>query len=132
MPDINTLHQIPIISQAVPQLSIQSQVKPMQGNSEDIQGITVQWTLSVLYYKIMHVPIRKKNTNCKLTLPQWVTGQLTKIYHMKDQETAWHALLQVLGIIKDATSIPWAAVCNQATQFRKICRFSGILKVCPT
>ena len=46
----------------------------------------------------------------ELTLPQWVVGQLTNIYHMKDQTTARNALLQVILAMKDATSLPWAAV----------------------
>ena len=45
-----------------------------------------------------------------LTLPQWITGQLSNIYHMRDQTTARHALLQVILAMKDATSLPWTAV----------------------
>ena len=45
-----------------------------------------------------------------LTLPQWVVGQLSNIYHMKDQNTARHALLQVILAMKHATSLPWTAV----------------------
>ena len=55
---------------------------------------------------------KNKVTYDDLTLPQWVTGQLTNIYHMKDQTTARQALLQVILGMKDATSLPWTAVRN--------------------
>ena len=43
-------------------------------------------------------------------MAQWVTGQLSNIYNIKDFITARHALLQVILAIKDATSLPWGAV----------------------
>ena len=46
----------------------------------------------------------------ELSMAQWVTGQLSNIYNMKDSITARHALLQVILAIKDATSLPWGAV----------------------
>ena len=55
---------------------------------------------------------KKKTVYDDLTLPQWITGQLTNIYHMRDQNTARHALLQVILAMKDATSLPWTAVRN--------------------
>ena len=55
---------------------------------------------------------KKKLTYDDLTLPQWVTGQLTNIYHIKDQTTARQALLQVTLAMKDATSLPWTTVRN--------------------
>ena len=45
-----------------------------------------------------------------LTLPQWIVGQLSNIYQMRDQTTARHSLLQVILALKDATSLPWTAV----------------------
>ena len=42
----------------------------------------------------------------ELSMAQWVTGQLNKVYSMKDPITATHALLQVILAIKDATSLP--------------------------
>ena len=59
-----------------------------------------------------HGQTGKKTVYDDLTLPQWITGQLTNIYHMKDQTTARHALLQVILAMKDATSLPWTAVRN--------------------
>ena len=41
---------------------------------------------------------------------QWVTGQLSNVYNMKDPFTAKHSLLQVILACKDATSLPWGAV----------------------
>ena len=55
---------------------------------------------------------KKKTVYDDLTLPQWITGQLTNIYHMRDQNTARQALLQVILAMKDATSLPWTAVRN--------------------
>ena len=58
-----------------------------------------------------HAPGGKKRVIYDdLTLPQWVVGQLTNIYHMRDQTMARSALLQVILSMKDATSLPWAAV----------------------
>ena len=58
-----------------------------------------------------HAPAGKKRVIYDdLMLPQWVVGQLSNIYHMRDQTTARHALLQVILAMKDATSLPWTAV----------------------
>ena len=45
-----------------------------------------------------------------LTLPECIVGELSNIYHMKDQSTARHALLQDTLAMKNATSLPWTAV----------------------
>ena len=43
----------------------------------------------------------------ELSMAQWVTGQLSNVYNMKDSNSARHALLQVILVVKDATSLPW-------------------------
>ena len=55
---------------------------------------------------------KAKETYDDLTLPQWVTGTLTNIYHIRDQTTVRQALLQVILAMKDATSLPLTAVRN--------------------
>ena len=80
------------------------------------QGVTIQ---SILFKHSMKLvgPMRattplleKRVVYDELTMPQWVVGQLSNIFHMKDQVTARHALLQVILAMKDATSLPWTAV----------------------
>ena len=46
----------------------------------------------------------------ELTVAQWVTGQLTNVYHISDPNLAKQALLQVIQSMRDATSLPWGAV----------------------
>ena len=48
----------------------------------------------------------------KLSLPQWVAGQLLNIYHIKDHELARLALLQITHSMRDAMPLLWAALCN--------------------
>ena len=58
-----------------------------------------------------HAPTGKKRMIYDdLMLPQWVVGQLSNIYPMRNQTTARHALLQVILAMKDAASLPWSAV----------------------
>ena len=46
----------------------------------------------------------------ELSLPQWVSGQLTNIYNIQDPVLVKQALLQVIMATWDATSLPWPAV----------------------
>ena len=45
-----------------------------------------------------------------LSLTQWAVGQLSNVYQMKDAVISKQALLQVILVLKDATSLPWQAV----------------------
>ena len=45
-------------------------------------------------------------------MPQWVAGQLTNIHNISDPSLVKQALLQVIHSMRDATSLPWAAVRN--------------------
>ena len=53
---------------------------------------------------------RKRQTYDELSLPQWVSGQLTNIYNIQDPTLVKQALLQVIMATRDATSLPWPAV----------------------
>ena len=77
-------------------------------NTTDIVHTTLEYRWPNEGY---HAPVGKKRVaNDDLTLPQWVVGQLSNIFYMKDRTTAKHALLQVILGMKDATSLPWSAV----------------------
>ena len=52
---------------------------------------------------------RKRSTYDELSLPQWVSGQLTNIYNIQDPALVKQALLQVIMATRDATSLPWPA-----------------------
>ena len=53
---------------------------------------------------------KKRPTYDELTLPQWVSGQLTNIYSMQDPVLVKQAILQMIMATRDATSLPWPAV----------------------
>ena len=53
---------------------------------------------------------KKRPTYDELTLPQWVSGQLTNIYSMQDPVLVKHAILQMIMATRDAASLPWPAV----------------------
>ena len=55
---------------------------------------------------------KKRLTYDELSLPQWVAGQLSNIYNIRDHTLAHQALLQVIHSMCDATLLPWVAVCN--------------------
>ena len=46
----------------------------------------------------------------KDSLPQWITGHLLNIHTMSDPILVKQALSQVIFVMRDATSLPWAAV----------------------
>ena len=54
---------------------------------------------------IKFITNKKKIEYDDLTLPQWITGQPTNKYYMKDQSTDTLAFLQVILAIKDTTSL---------------------------
>ena len=53
---------------------------------------------------------RKRLAYDDLTLPQWVSGQLSNIYNIQDPSVVKHALLQLIMATKDASSLPWPTV----------------------
>ena len=121
IPDVETLRRIPTIAQSVtsalaayedqPKL-LSMQGKHLRRSGRYNTGETVN-TLPENRWpnKGFHASTGKKRVRYDdLTLPQWITGQLSNIYHMRDQTTAGHALLQVILAMKDATSLPWTAV----------------------
>ena len=64
---------------------------------------------------------KKRALYDELTMPQWVAGQLTNIHNISDLSLAKQALLQVIYAMRDATSLPWAAVRNAwASSMREV------------
>ena len=120
LPRLETLRQIPSVSNTVSTLlgAYEEQARTsLQGRQPRKSGRynSVEVVQSAPEFRWpnegYHAPGGKKRVIYdELTLPQWVVGQLTNIYHMKDQTTARNALLQVILAMKDATSLPWAAV----------------------
>ena len=53
---------------------------------------------------------KKCLTYDELSLPQWVAGQLTKIYAIADPVLVKQGILQMTLAMSDATSLPWSAV----------------------
>ena len=53
---------------------------------------------------------KKRLTYDELSLPQWVAGQLTNIHAMSDPILVKQAILQITLAMRDAASLPWAAV----------------------
>ena len=45
-----------------------------------------------------------------LSLPQWISGQLSNIHAIADPTVSKQALLQVIHAMRDAVSLPWPAV----------------------
>ena len=120
IPSLEALRRAPSIANSVAQLleSYEDQARAsLQGrqvrksgryNSTDIVHTTPEYRWP---NEGFHGPSGKKKVAYDdLTLPQWVVGQLSNIFYMKDPTTAKHALLQVILAMKDATSLPWPAV----------------------
>ena len=53
---------------------------------------------------------KKRVVYDELALPQWISGQLSKIYAIPDPTISKQALLQVIFAMRDAVSLPWPAV----------------------
>ena len=120
VPTLEALRRAPSIAMSVTQLieSYEDQARAsLQGrqarksgryNTTDVVHTTPEHRWPNEGY---HAPAGKKKVAYNdLTLPQWVVGQLSNIFHMKDPTTAKHALLQVILAMKDATSLPWPVV----------------------
>ena len=122
VPTLEAIRRIPTISDTVSNLlaSYEDQVKAaIQGRQHRKSGRynSTDMALTAPEFRWPNEGFhgqtgKKKTVYDDLTLPQWITGQLTNIYHMRDQNTARQALLQVILAMKDATSLPWTAVRN--------------------
>ena len=120
MPTLDTLRRTPSISNTVAHLldSYEEAARfSLQGRSNRKSGRynTTDVTHSAPEFRWpnegYHAPAGKKRVPYDdLTLPQWTVGQLTNIYHMKDQNVSKQALFQVILAMRDATSLPWPAV----------------------
>ena len=122
IPNIDTLRQNPTISQAVSQLlatyETQAKAEASQGkasnkrsgryNTTDTSHTSPErrWA-NEGYFGSQG---KKRQAYDDLTLTQWVVGQLSNVYQIKDPNVSKQALLQVILAMKDATSLPWQAV----------------------
>ena len=118
IPNIDTLRQNPSISQAVSQLlatyETQAKTEASQGKTSNKRSGRYNTT------DTSHTSPEKRWANegylgsqgkklqayDNLTLTQWVVGQLSNVYQIKDPNTSKQALLQVIMAMKDATSLP--------------------------
>ena len=120
LPRLETLRQLPSVSNTVSTLlgayedqaraTLQGRQlrKPVRYNSVEVVQKAPEFCWPNEGY---YAPAGKKRVIYDdLTLPQWVVGQLSNIYHMRDQTTARHVLLQAILAMKDATSLPWTAI----------------------
>ena len=55
---------------------------------------------------------RKRTLYGDLTIQEWAVGQLSNIYYIQDPSLVKQVLLQVILSLRDATSLPWQAVCS--------------------
>ena len=120
MPTLDTLRRIPSILNTVAHLldSYEEAARfSLQGRNNRKSGRynTTDVTHSSPEFRWpnegCHAPAGKKNVPYDdLTLPQWTVGQLTNIYHMKDQNVSKQALIQVILAMRDAISLSWPAV----------------------
>ena len=122
IPNIDTLRQHPSISQAVSQLlatyETQAKAEASQGktsnkrsgryNTTDTSHICPEKRWANEGY--LGSQGKKRQAYDDLTLTQWVVGQLSNVYQIKDPNISKQALLQVILAMKDATSLPWQVV----------------------
>ena len=122
IPNIDTLRQHPSISQAVTQLlaTYETQVKTeaSQGktsnkrsgryNTTDTAHTSPEKRWANEGY--LGSQGKKRQAYDDLMLTQWVVGQLSNVYQIKDPYISKQALLQVIMVMKDATSLPWQDV----------------------
>ena len=123
-PKVDALRAIPSISTAVSQLLAsyeqQSDREVLQGkatvlrkksgryNTTDTTSMSPQfrWPNEGLV-TASHL---KKPAYDDLSLAQWVSGQLANILQIEDHVLARNVLIQMAASMKDAVSLPWAAV----------------------
>ena len=120
-PNIDVLRRIPSVSEAVNKVlaTYDSQLHSdlTQGKSTKKSGrfYTVDVVTAPAHLRwpnegFQGVHGRKRLSYDDLTLPQWVSGQLSNIYNIQDPSTVKHALLQLIMATKDASSLPWPTV----------------------
>ena len=121
LPTVDTLRRIPSVADAVNDVlaSYESQAR-----LDSFQGKNIKRSGRYNSVETINTPPhlrwpnegyngnsgKKRILYDELTMAQWVTGQLTNVYHISDPNLAKQALLQVIQSMKDATSLPWGAV----------------------
>ena len=121
-PNIEVLRRIPSVSEAVNKVLATYEA---QLHSDLIQGknttkksgrfntvdiVTAPAHLRWPNEGFQGVQGRKRLSYHDLSLPQWVSGQLSNIYHIQDPSTVKQALFQMILATKDAASLPWPTV----------------------
>ena len=129
----NILKQHPSISQAVSQLlatyETQAKAEASQGktsnkrsgqyNTTDTSHTSPEKRWANEGY--LGSQGKKREAYDDLTLTQWVVGQLSNVYQIKDPNISKQALLQIILAMKDATSLTWQAVRSAwATSMHKV------------
>ena len=121
-PNIDVLRRIPSVSEAVNRVLAtydgQLQSDLTQGKSSTkksgrfntVDIVTAPSHLRWPNEGFQGVQGRKRLAYDDLTLPQWVSGQLSNIYNIQDPSVVKHALLQLIMATKDASSLPWPTV----------------------
>ena len=122
VPNLHTLRTNPGISEAVNNLLASYEG---QANSDLSQGkpqgkksgrYNLHDTISMAPHlrwpnKGFHASNGKKRVVYdELSLPQWISDQLSNIYAIPDPTLSKQALLQVIFAMRDAVSLPWPAV----------------------
>ena len=123
-PKVDALSAIPSISTAVSQLLAsyeqQSDREVLQGKATVLQKKsgrynTTDTTSMSLQFRwpnegLVTASHLKKPAYDDLSLAQWVSGQLANILQIEDHVLARNVLIQMAASMKDAVSLPWAAV----------------------
>ena len=144
MPSLDTLRHLSSISETVSQLNLM-RAKPGMRSKVGINQLDTTLIQTAPQFRWLnegyHAPSGKKRVAYyNLSLPKWVVGQLSNIFHMKDSVAAKHALHKVIPAMKDATSLPcigvrssWATSMHaleegnlqntQPPQLKKICKY---------
>ena len=121
LPTVDTLRQIPTVADAVNEVLA---LYESQARLDSLQGKNIKRSGRYNSVETINTPPhlrwpnegfngnsgKKRILYDELTMAQWVTGQLTNIYHISDPSLAKQAMLQVIQSMKDATSLPWGAI----------------------
>ena len=121
-PNIDVLRRIPSVLEAVNKVlatydaQLQSDLTQGKNNTKKsgrfntVDIVTAPAHLRWPNEGFQGVQGRKRLAYDDLTLPQWVSGQLSNIYNIQDPSVVKHALLQLIMATKDASSLPWPTV----------------------
>ena len=117
LPDLNVLRRIPNVADAVNDVA---RAQTSQGKNTSHKSGRYNATDIITAPPEFRLPNegyhgssgRKRVVYNDLSMAQWVVGQLSNVYSMKNPDTSRQALLQVILVIRDATSLPWPAVRN--------------------